>query len=131
MVQERSVILTNHALDRKSERNIDISLIDGRYYINNKEIKIEKINKLPYVKDNGCFKYYDFNNCVSWYVRDNKIMTIVKYEKIAIFRRIITDVYNLKFNDFCRDHIFGTCKRGANCRYKHINMNKICNHCKY
>ena len=93
--------------------------------INNNKITLEYITKLPYVRDNGCFKYYDFKNLVSWYVRGSNIVTIVQYEKIAIIRRIITDVYHLQFNEYCRDHTFGTCNRGCKCKFKHIDLNTL------
>lgn len=122
-----NLVLTPHALSRKSERDINITKTGDMYYINNKEISITDISKLPYVRDNGCFKYYDYKNFVSWYVRGNKIVTIVKYDKIAIFRRIITDVYHWNFNEFCRDHLFNSCCRGNKCKYKHIDLDLIYN----
>ena len=126
MVLNTNLVLTPHALERKHQRDIDINTYDDKYYINNREITIEEITKLPYVRDNGCIKFYDYHNNVSWYIRGNKIMTIVKYDKIAIFRRIITDVYHWNFNDYCRDYTFGTCHRGCHCRFKHIDLDKIC-----
>lgn len=125
MTKDSNVVLTTHAMQRKKQRNINIVIEDGEYYINNNKITLEYISKLPYVRDNGCFKYYDFKNLVSWYVRGTNIVTIVQYEKIAIIRRIITDVYHLKFNDYCRDHTFGTCNRGCKCKFKHIDLNML------
>ena len=125
MVNDSNVFLTTHAIERKKQRNINIVNDGDNYYINNNKITLEYITKLPYVRDNGCFKYYDLKNLVSWYVRGKNIVTIVQYEKIAIIRRIITDVYHLKFNDYCRDHTFGTCNRGCKCKFKHIDLNKL------
>ena len=28
------------------------------------------------------------------------------------------------FNKICRDHIFGTCKRGCKCKFNHIDLPK-------
>ncbi len=132
MVINGNLVLTQHALNRKYQRDIDIIMRDNKYYINNREITIGEISRLPFVRDNGCVKFYDDHNNVSWYVRkchitnEYKIMTIVKHNKIAIFRRIITDVYHWNFNEYCRDYTFGTCQRGCRCRYKHIDLDNIC-----
>lgn len=125
MLNDSKVVLTTHAMERKNQRNIDICIEKGSYYINNNKITLEYISKLPHVRDNGCSKYYDFKNLVTWYVRGSKIVTIVQYDKIALIRRIITDVYNLNFNDYCRDYTFGACKRGCKCKFKHIDLNKL------
>lgn len=125
MVTDHNVVLTPHAIERKKQRKININVDGDNYYINDVKITLNYIKKLPYVRDNGCYKYYDYKNLVSWYVRGNKIVTIVQYEKIAIIRRIISDVYHLNFNDYCRDHTFGNCNRGCKCKFKHIDLDML------
>ena len=113
---------TSHAKDRRKERGVRIP-----------KLYISDILKLPvYTKDGGCTKYLDIkNNCV-YYVREDgydretgkkkyKITTHIENTNPIQMLRYYAFGKKLDFNCLCRDHAFGTCTRGAKCRYIHIN----------
>jgi len=131
-----NVSFTQHFKERLRERKIDIDLND---------ININRILGLPHYIDNGCYKYLDNRNQVIYYVRRNnkgfKLETIIKTNKIQMLRNLC-DAHRMlcetkyhpfnkcrycekwNFNNICRDHIFGTCQRGSNCKFNHIDLPK-------
>lgn len=130
----RDVSFTQHFKERMKERKIDINL---------KDIDIKRILSLPHYIDNGCYKFLDNKYQVIYYIRKNntcfKLETIIKTNKIQMLRNLC-DAYRMlcetkfhpkgickycdkwKFKKICRDHIFGTCKRGCNCKFNHIDL---------
>ena len=123
-----------HSLDRMKERGIKL---------NRENITVEYINTLPYYTDKGCYKYLDWKHQVVFYVRKNKhqykVETIIKTNRIQMLRNMC-DAHRMlcenkyhpnnkcihcdswKFEKICRDHLFGTCKRGENCKFIHKNF---------
>jgi hypothetical protein len=120
-----------HSKERMLEREISIKKED---------VTLEYLKKLPYYTDKGCNKYLDWKNQVVYYVRKHKevykVETIIKTNKIQMlrnycdaYRMLCVHKYHVKneckycndwnFNRFCRDHLFGTCKRGENCKFIH------------
>ena len=101
-----------HANHRKKERNISVDT---------SKITLDYITKLPFYTNGECYHYCDVNEGVIYYVRENKIVTIIKTNPIAMLRKICM-IREIDFNCVCRDNIFGNCKRGNHCRYIHIEM---------
>ena len=123
-----------HSKERMLEREISI---------NKEDVTVEYLKKLPYYTDKGCNKYLDWKNQVVYYVRKHKevykVETIIKTNKIQMlrnycdaYRMLCVHKYHVKneckycnewnFNRFCRDHLFGTCTRGENCKFIHKNF---------
>ena len=129
-----NVSFTQHFKERLRERKINIDLND---------ININRILSLPHYIDNGCYKYLDNRHQVIYYIRRNdtgfKLETIIKTNKIQMLRNLC-DAHRMlcetkyhpnnickycnkwNFNNICRDHIFGTCQRGSNCKFNHIDL---------
>lgn len=103
---------SNHAMERKDQREIDIDP---------EKVQINYVLSLPYYTNNGCYHYCDTKNGITYYVRGNEIVTIIKRNPIAMARRIC-EIKGWKFNNLCRDHLFGNCKRGNHCRYVHKSL---------
>ena len=122
-------------LDFFSVQNINKILLGGE--------PINKIIKMPHYIDNGCYKFLDHKRQVIFYVRNshNKITveTIIKTNPIQMLRNmcdahrmLCEQKYHKKnkcrycklwtFNNICRDNLFGTCKRGKDCKFNHIKM---------
>ena len=112
---------SSHAIERKHERDIDIDP---------KNVKIDYVLALPYYTNNGCYHYCDTKEGITYYVRGNEIVTIIKRNPIAMARRICEikrlqgeEGWNFNFDrDLCRDHLFGNCKRGNSCKYIHKTL---------
>ena len=102
----------SHAQTRKTERNINI---------NPSRLTVGYVKKLPYYTNSGCYHYCDVKEGIIYYVRDNKLVTLIKAHPIAMLRKICM-IRGLHFDSICRDHIFGNCRRGCNCKYQHIDM---------
>lgn len=112
---------TSHAKDRCKQRGIC-----------KKNLTIEDILKFPiYTKDSGCTKYLDIENNYVYYVRNDgfdketnqkkyKIVTMIQTNPIQMLRYYAFG-QKLDFRCLCRDNAFGTCRRGAKCRFIHIN----------
>ena len=103
---------SSHAMERKDQREIDIDP---------EKVKINYVLSLPYYTNNGCYHYCDTKNGITYYVRGNEIVTIIKRNPIAMARRIC-EIKGWEFNNLCRDHLFGNCKRGEHCRYVHKSL---------
>ena len=103
---------SNHAMERKDQREIDIDP---------EKVQIDYVLSLPYYTNNGCYHYCDTKNGITYYVRGNEIVTIIKRNPIAMARRIC-EIKGWEFNNLCRDHLFGNCKRGEHCRYVHKTL---------
>ena len=107
---------SKHAIERKQQREIDLdpSMVD-----------LEWVLSLPYYTNNGCYHYCDSKAGVTYYVRKDenmyKLVTIIKRNPIAMARRIC-EIKGINFNEICRDNLFGNCKRGCNCKYKHVDI---------
>jgi hypothetical protein len=134
MIMCTEIKFTQHALDRIKQRDITI---------NKAQITINYIKQLPYYTDNGCIKYLDWSNQVIYYIRNNNktftLETIIKTNPIQMLRNLC-DAYRMlcvnkhhpnnkciycnlwKFNNICRDNLFGACKRHTECRYFHTNL---------
>ena len=131
---EACVSFTKHFKERMKERNITLDL---------SEFNINRIVNLPYYVDNGCYKYLDNKNQVIYYIRNDKygfkLETIIKTNPIQMLRNLCDahrmlcerKYHNLNkckyceiwnFNKICRDHIFGTCKKGEKCKFNHIDL---------
>ena len=129
-----NIIITQHFRERLKERDINLNLSD---------LDINKIIKMPYYIDNGCYKFLDNKNQVIYYVRNYdygiKLETIIKTNRIQMLRnfcdahRMLCETkYHKKgkckyckkwnFEKICRDHIFGTRKRGNNCKFNHVEL---------
>jgi hypothetical protein len=133
---QSNVLFTKHFRERIKERGIVLDL---------SEININRILSLPHYIDNGCYKYLDNKNQLVYYIRKNKtslkLETIIKTNKIQMLRNLC-DAHRMlcetkyhhhnvckycdkwNFNKICRDHIFGTCKRGFKCKFNHIDLPK-------
>jgi len=109
---------SEHALQRKAQRNIELDP---------ESVSLEHVLSLPYYTNAGCYHYCDSQAGVTYYVRPNKntnkpeIVTIIKRNPIAMARRIC-EINGWEFNSICRDHLFGNCRRGASCKYKHKSI---------
>lgn len=103
---------TKHALERRQERDITIDP---------SHVNINDVVKLPYTIENGCYKYCDSKNGITYYIRNQEIVTIIKRNPIAMARRIC-QIKSIDFKSICRDHLFGNCKRGKECRFIHYNF---------
>lgn len=103
---------SNHAIERKQERNIRL---------NPSEVSIDYVKSLPYYTNNGCFHYCDSKEGITYYVRGNEVVTVIKRNPIAMARRIC-EIKGWNFNRLCRDHLFGNCKRGNKCKYEHMSL---------
>jgi hypothetical protein len=109
--------ITTHTFDRMNERGIS-----------KKKITIDYIKTLPiYTTENGCTKYLDLKNCLVYYVRGNKIVTMIaprdpkgKPDPIKMLR-YYAHGQGIAFNKFCRDNLFNKCARGCKCKYIHVN----------
>jgi hypothetical protein len=123
-----------HSLDRMKERGINLKKED---------ITANYLRSMPYYTDKGCIKYLDWNNQVVYYVRlydgSYNVETIIKTNPIQMIRNLC-DAYrmlcenkyhtqnkcihcnNWKFERICRDNLFGTCKRGDDCKYIHKKL---------
>ena len=107
---------SKHAIERKQQREIDLdpSMVD-----------LEWVLSLPYYTNNGCYHYCDSKAGVTYYVRKDanmyKLVTIIKRNPIAMARRIC-EIKGINFNEICRDNLFGNCKRGCSCKYKHVDI---------
>ena len=103
---------TEHAKDRCKERAIE-----------KKPIDIDEIKNMPiYTTDNGCTKYLDTSNQLVYYVRGNKIVTMIATNPIQMLRYYAYSK-KINFNTLCRDHVFKNCKRGCRCKYTHLEIN--------
>ena len=106
---------SDHALERKDERNIELDP---------SKVSIDKVLSLPYYTNDGCYHYCDTATGITYYVRRNKatdrpeIVTIIKRNPIAMARRIC-EIKGVVFNSICRDHLFGNCRRSDTCKYVH------------
>lgn len=111
---------SEHALSRMKERKIDTKLIN---------ISTDYIMRLNYYTTNGCYYYCDVDNNVTYLIRDLKydnmirktVMTIYTRNPIQMARRVC-EIKKWDFNNICRDHLFGNCRR-RNCRYEHRCLN--------
>ena len=65
---------TKHALERRRERDITIDP---------SHVNINHVIKLPYTIENGCYKYCDSKNGITYYIRDNEIVTVIKINPIS------------------------------------------------
>mgnify|MGYP006135708017 FL=1 len=109
---------TPHASERCKERKICKKTLD-----------IEHIKTFPiYTSENGCTKYLDLVNTLVYYVRGNKIVTIIaprdtkgNPDPIKMLR-YYAHSKGLDFKNFCRDNLFDKCNRGAECKYIHVNF---------
>ena len=129
-----NVFFTQHFKERLKQREINLDI---------SSININEIIKMPHYIDNGCYKFLDHKRQVIFYVRnsDNKITveTIIKTNPIQMLRNmcdahrmLCEQKYHKKnkckycklwnFNNICRDNLFGTCKRGDDCKFNHIEM---------
>lgn len=103
--------MTSHARIRQKERNIQL----------NGTLTIDVVKKMPiYTTDNGCVKYLDIPNQIVYYVRGDKIVTMIRTNRIQMLRYYAFSK-KIDFNSLCRDHIFNTCNRGCACKYVHID----------
>lgn len=123
------VKLTHHARSRRKERDISRDSI----------CSIEEIKQFPiYGTDNGCTKYLDMESLIVYYVRGNRIVTMISTNQIQMLRYYVFGIQTgkikvecgklckarckcLDFNNYCRDHSFKNCKRGSQCKYIHVN----------
>ena len=114
IIQKGSCIYSIHAIERAKQRNI----------ILNKNLKIENILNMPiYKKDRGCIMYLDIKMNIVYYVRDNKVETLIKTNPIQMLRYyLIGKGEEDNFDSYCRDNLFGRCKYGCKCKFKHIDM---------
>ena len=111
---------TSHAKDRCKERGIC-----------KKRLTVDQIMRFPiYTKDSGCTKYLDIKNNYVYYVREDgydketgkkkyKIVTMIETNPIQMLRYYAFGK-KLDFSCLCRDNAFGTCSRGAKCKFIHI-----------
>jgi hypothetical protein len=107
---------TTHATERCKERSI------GK-----KQLNMNYIKTLPiYTSENGCIKYLDLKNTLVYYVRGNKIVTMIaprdprgNPDPIKMLRYYAFG-QGIEFNKFCRDNLFDKCKRGSKCKYIHV-----------
>ena len=100
---------TEHAKYRCKERHIQKKTID-----------INEITKMPiYTTENGCTKYLDVSNLLVYYVRGNKIVTMIATNPIQMLRYYAFSK-KINFNTLCRDNVFHNCKRGDSCKYRHL-----------
>ena len=101
---------TPHALERKNQRNISLE----------ESLTIDQVRKMPvYNRDNGCIKYLDIKNKIVYYVRDDKVVTMIKTNPIQMLKYYAFGKKD-DYNKYCRDHVFNNCKYGCNCKYIHI-----------
>jgi hypothetical protein len=108
---------TTHASERCKERSIDKKKLDINY-----------IKKLPiYTTENGCIKYLDMSNTLVYYVRGDRIVTMIaprdprgNPDPIKMLRYYAFG-QGIDFNKYCRDYVCGKCKRGYKCKYIHVN----------
>ncbi len=103
---------SNHAMERKEERHI---------HLNPSDVSIEYVKSLPHYTNNGCYHYCDSKEGITYYVRGNEVVTVIKRNPIAMARRIC-EIKGWNFNRLCRDHLFGNCKRGDKCKYEHMSL---------
>lgn len=84
---------------------------------------------LNHYTTNGCYYYCDTKNDVTYLVRDLKdtgdkikktVMTVYSRNPIQMARRIC-EIKGWKFNNICRDHLFGNCNRSW-CKYEHREL---------
>lgn len=109
--QNNRMRYSRHALERSNERRIKLT----------KGLTYDDILKLPiYTTDNGCTKYLDINNNIVYYVRNEKVVTMIKTNPIQMLRYYAFG-QKLDFNKLCRDHVFKSCNRD-NCKFIHINF---------
>ena len=102
---------SGHALSRSNERSIKLD----------KALTYDDIKELPiYTTDNGCTKYLDIKGNIVYYVRNKKVVTMIKTNPIQMLRYYAFGK-NLEFNRLCRDHVFNNCNR-ENCKFIHINI---------
>ena len=105
-----NLVWNTHAKERKQQRGIEIS-----------DVSVEYVTSLPYYTNNGCYHYCDSVNGITYYVRDNTIVTIIKRHPISMARRIC-EIKGWDFNCICRDHLFNNCTRGNRCKYIHKDL---------
>ena len=123
-----SVTLTSHAKIRRKERGIPKN-----------KVTIEDIKHYPiYGTDNGCTKYLDIDSLIVYYVRENRVVTMISTNPIQMLRYYVIGIKTgkiklecgklckskckcLEFDNYCRDHSFKNCKRGSKCQYIHVN----------
>jgi hypothetical protein len=114
-VCQKCLSWSEHAIERKTERKINLDVSN---------ISMEYVLSLPHYTNNGCFHYCDSKVGVTYYVRydretnEPEIVTIIKRNPIAMARRIC-EIKGWEFNNLCRDHLFGNCRRGSSCKYEH------------
>ena len=111
---------TSHAKDRCKQRGIC-----------KQRLTVNDIMKFPiYTKDSGCTKYLDIKNNYVYYIRQDgydketnqkkyKIVTMIKTNPIQMLRYYAFG-QKIDFRCLCRDHAFGTCVRGAKCKFIHV-----------
>ena len=104
---------SEHAKDRCKQREIE-----------KKPIDIGEIKQMPiYTTENGCTKYLDIGNLLVYYVRGNRIVTMIATNPIQMLRYYAFSK-KINFNTLCRDHVFNNCKRGDICKYRHLEINE-------
>jgi len=103
---------TTHAMERKNEREINIDP---------SSVYMTHVLSLPYYTNNGCYHYCDTKEGITYYVRGSEIVTIIKRNPIQMARKIC-EIKRWDFNCLCRDHLFGNCKRGEECKYVHKTL---------
>ena len=107
---------TTHATERCKERLISKKTLDINY-----------IKTLPiYTSENGCVKYLDLKQSLVYYVRGNRIVTMIaprdprgNPDPIKMLRYYAFG-QGIEFKKYCRDNLFDKCKRGYKCKYIHI-----------
>jgi hypothetical protein len=108
---------TQHATERCKERCIDKKKLDINY-----------VKTLPiYTRENGCIKYLDLKHILVYYVRGNRIVTMIaprdtrgNPDPLKMLRYYAFG-QGIDFNKYCRDYAFDNCKRGSKCKYIHVN----------
>ena len=120
LTQSPQLHWSEHALERLNERNIDKRVT---------KVTSDYIMALNHYTTNGCYYYCDTKNDVTYLVRDLKdtgdkikktVMTVYSRNPIQMARRIC-EIKGWKFNNICRDHLFGNCNR-SRCKYEHRDL---------
>jgi len=99
-------------MERKQQRDI---------HLNPEDVSIEYVKSLPFYTNNGCFHYCDSKEGITYYVRGDEVVTVIKRNPIAMARRIC-EIKGWNFNRLCRDNLFGNCNRGNKCKYEHMSL---------
>jgi hypothetical protein len=105
------MLYTQHALERRHERGINLD----------SKINIENIKIMPiYTQDTGCVKYLDIKNNIVYYVRNNKVVTMINTNPIQMLKYYAFGS-KIDFKKLCRDNAFKTCRFGHKCKYIHLD----------